>query len=240
MSTGDLLISVQNVGVKFKARNSLFSRDSVDALLDVSFDLRQGDSLGVIGRNGAGKSTLLQLLGGIIRPDSGTIINNNVTTSLLALQVGFDPDLSGRVNAVLSGMLLGFRKNEVEANLDKIIAFSELGTFIDRPVKAYSAGMKARLGFSVALEMNPDILLVDEVLGVGDVEFRKKSMEVMTAKLVSDQTIVLVSHDARTVKTLCNRAVWIENGVSRMEGNAEEVVTAYENFMQTNTPRPGM
>ena len=232
VSNGDVLISVQNVGVRFKARRSLFSRDSVEALRDVSFDLRQGDSLGIIGRNGAGKSTILQLLGGIIRPDSGTIINNNATTSLLALQVGFDQELSGRVNAVLSGMLLGFRKYEVEANLDKIISFSELGKFIDRPVKSYSAGMKARLGFSVALEMNPDVLLVDEVLGVGDVEFREKSMAVMKEKLLSDQTIVLVSHDARTVKALCNRAVWIEDGMSRMEGSAEEVVTAYENFVQ--------
>lgn len=233
VSCGDVLISVQNIGVRFKARRSLFSRDSVEALRDVSFDLYRGDSLGVIGRNGAGKSTLLQLLGGIIRPDSGKITNNNATTSLLALQVGFDPELSGRVNAILSGMLLGFRKKEVEANLDKIIAFSELGKFIDRPVKSYSAGMKARLGFSVALEMNPDVLLVDEVLGVGDIEFRKKSMAVMKSKLISDQTIVLVSHDARTVKTLCNRAVWIENGVTSMEGTAEEVVTAYEDFIQS-------
>ena len=240
MSRGDVLISVQNVGVKFNARRSLFGGDCVEALCDVSFDLRQGDSLGVIGRNGAGKSTLLQLLGGIILPDSGNIVSHNVTTSLLALQVGFDAELSGRVNAVLSGMLLGFRKKEVEANLDKIIAFSELGGFIDRPVKSYSAGMKARLGFSVALEMNPDVLLVDEVLGVGDVEFRQKSMDVMKAKLMSDQTIVLVSHDAWTVKTLCNRAVWIENGVTHMEGNAEEVVTAYEDFVQKATAGAGL
>jgi homopolymeric O-antigen transport system ATP-binding protein len=232
VSRGDVLISVQNVGVQFKSGNSLFSRDNIEALRGVSFDLLRGDSLGVIGRNGAGKSTLLQLLGGIIRPDKGKVVNNNATTSLLALQIGFDPQLSGRINAILSGMLLGFRKNEVEANLEKIIAFSELDTFIDRPVRSYSAGMKARLGFSVALEMNPDVLLVDEVLGVGDVEFRKKSMGVMKEKLLSEQTIVLVSHDALTVKALCNRAVWIENGISRMEGNAEEVVTAYENFVQ--------
>ena len=228
------LISVQNVGVTFNTRKSLFTRDHIEALKDVSFNINKGDSLGVIGRNGAGKTTLLRLLGGIIRPDKGRIVNNMATTALLALQVGFDPELSGRVNAILSGMLLGFRKNEVEANLKKIIEFSELGPFIDKPVKSYSAGMRARLGFSVALEMSPDVLLIDEVLGVGDAGFRKKSISVMQEKLKSDQTIVLVSHDAKTVKKLCNRAVWIEDGVSRLEGDVEEVVEAYERYLSEN------
>jgi len=230
----ELLISLQNVGVCFRVGKSLLRRDSVQALRDVSFDLHRGDSLGVIGRNGAGKSTLLQILGGIILPDKGRILNNNATTSLLALQVGFDSELSGRINALVGGMLLGFRKADVMANLDKIIAFSELGEFIDRPVKSYSTGMKARLGFSVALEMNPDVLLIDEVLGVGDVQFKKKSMAVMKEKLLSDQTIVLVSHDAGTIKNLCNRAVWIEDGVTVMNGASDEVVTAYERFVQEN------
>lgn len=235
MTDNITLIKVQNVGVRFASRNSLFNRDYIKALRDVSFELRRGDSLGVVGRNGAGKSTLLRLLGGIIQPDSGKIINNKATTSLLSLQVGFDLELPGRINAILSGMMLGFRKHEVEAKLEKIIAFSELGDFIDRPVKSYSTGMKARLGFSVALELNPDVLLIDEVLGVGDAEFRKKSMEVMKEKLLSDQTtIVLVSHSADTVKNLCNRAVWIEDGVTRMEGASKDVVTAYENFLMKN------
>lgn len=196
----ETLIAVQNVGVRFNTRKSLFGSDYVDALRDVSFNINRGDSVGVIGRNGAGKTTLLRLLGGIIRPDKGEIINNNATTALLALQVGFDAELSGRVNAVLSGMLLGFRKHEVEESLKKIIEFSELGPFIDKPVKSYSAGMRARLGFSVALKMSPDVLLVDEVLGVGDAGFRRKSISVMQEKLKSDQTIVLVSHNANTVK----------------------------------------
>jgi len=230
----ELLISLENVGVRFRVSKSLFRRDSVQALRDVSFKLYRGDSLGVIGRNGAGKSTLLQILGGIILPDTGKIINNNATTSLLALQAGFDPELSGRLNALVGGMLLGFRKKEVKANMDKIIAFSELGDFIDRPVKSYSTGMKARLGFSVALEMNPDVLLIDEVLGVGDVQFRQKSQAVMKEKILSDQTIVLVSHDAGTIKTLCNRAVWVEDGVTCMDGPSTEVVTAYERFVQEN------
>ena len=225
------VITVQNVGVRYGYRGSLFRNDVVEALRDVSFTLYQGDSLGIIGRNGAGKSTLLRLLGGIILPDSGRVINNNVRTSLLALQVGFDPELSGRANALLSGMLLGFRYEDVKANLDKIIAFSELGEFIDKPVKTYSVGMRGRLGFSIALEMNPDVILIDEVLGVGDKEFRKKSMAVMKKKLLSDQTVVLVSHSGQMVKKFCNRVIWIEDGVSKMEGNPNEVVDAYERYL---------
>ena len=225
------MITVQNVGVCFNTRKSLFRRDYIEALKDVSFDIKRGDSFGIIGRNGAGKTTLLRLLGGIILPDKGRIINQKATTVLLSLQVGFDPELSGRVNAILSGMLLGYRKYEVEENLNKIVDFSELGSFIDKPVKSYSAGMRARLGFSVALEMSPDVLLIDEVLGVGDAGFRKKSIAVMREKLKSDQTIVLVSHDANTVKDLCNRAVWIEDGVSLLEGNAVEVVESYESYL---------
>ena len=227
------MITVQNVGVCFNTRKSLFRRDYIEALKDVSFDIKRGDSFGIIGRNGAGKTTLLRLLGGIILPDKGRIINQKATTALLSLQVGFDPELSGRVNAILSGMLLGYRKYEVEENLNKIVDFSELGSFIDKPVKSYSAGMRARLGFSVALEMSPDVLLIDEVLGVGDAGFRKKSITVMREKLKSEQTIVLVSHDAKTVKDLCNRAVWIEDGVSLLEGNAVEVVESYESYLST-------
>jgi lipopolysaccharide transport system ATP-binding protein len=225
------VLTVQNVGVRYGYRRSLFRYDAVEALRDVSFNLYQGDSLGIVGRNGAGKSTLLKLLGGIILPDSGRVINNGVRTSLLALQVGFDPELSGRSNALLSGMLLGFRYEDVRANLDKIIAFSELGEFIDKPIKTYSAGMKGRLGFSVALEMNPEVILIDEVLGVGDRKFREKSMAVMKEKLLSDQTVVLVSHSGQIVKNFCNRAVWIEDGILKMEGFSEEIVDAYEDYI---------
>ena len=232
MSQKRPIITVQNVGVQFRRSiRSFFNQTRVIALKDVSFDLYPGDSLGVIGRNGAGKTTLLRLLGGIIRPDSGTITNHGVSTALLSLQVGFDAELSGRVNAILSGMLLGYRKQDVVARLDEIVRFAELEGFIDLPVKSYSSGMRARLGFAIALEMNPGVLLIDEVLGVGDVAFRKKSMAVMKQKLLSDQTIVLVSHNAHVIRNLCNRAVWIENGVSRMEGDSAEVVCAYERYL---------
>ena len=224
----DLLIQVQNVGVRFAFRRSIFNREYFDALKNVSCNIWRGDSLGVVGRNGAGKTTLLRILGGIIKPDCGQVINNNATTALLALQIGFDPELTGRANALISGMLLGLNKKDVLTNMDKVIDFAELHDFIDRPVRTYSAGMRARLGFSIALEMSPDILLIDEVLGVGDADFRKKSVEVMKNKLLSDQTIVFVSHSGRMVKSLCNRAMWVEKGVTIMEGDSEEVVTAYE------------
>ena len=231
MSGKDLLISVEKVGVRYSYRRFPFTRDYFEALKDVSFNLNRGDSLGIIGRNGVGKTTLLRLLGGIIHPDSGQIINYNASTSLLSLQVGFDPDLSGRGNVILSGMLLGFSREEVEVNLDEIISFSELEDFIDKPIKSYSTGMKARLGFSVAWKLNPDVLLIDEVLGVGDVKFRKKSIAVMKEKLLSDQTtIVFVSHAGATVRNLCNRVVWIEDGVVRMVGDPDEVVGEYEQY----------
>ncbi len=228
----DSIISIQNVGVRFKNRKALFFGDNYfEALKDVSFNIHRGDSVGVIGRNGAGKTTLLRVLGGIIRPDWGKIYNNNVSTALLALQVGFDPELSGRINAVICGMLLGFQKEEILNNMDEIISFSELEEFIDRPVKSYSSGMQARLGFAVALRMSPDVLLIDEVLGVGDASFQKKSLAVMQEKILSDQTIVFVSHSSATVKSLCNRAVWIENGVTMMEGESGLVVEEYEKYL---------
>jgi len=234
MNNQEVMLSVRNVGMRFRSRLSIYKRAYIQALRDVSFELYKGDSLGVIGRNGAGKSTLLMLLAGIIYPSQGEIINNNASTSLLALNLGFDNELSGRLNIITSGMFLGFSKKTVESKMESIIEFSELGNFIDEPVKTYSAGMRARLGFSITLILEPDILLIDEILGVGDKIFRNKSMKVMQEKILSDCTIVFTSHDANTIKSLCNRAVWIENGVTKMEGTAEEVVNSYEDFLFKN------
>jgi lipopolysaccharide transport system ATP-binding protein len=197
------------------------------ALKDVSFDLYHGETLAVIGRNGAGKSTLLRVLAGIISPDRGQVQGNGCSISLLSLRVGFIPHLTGRENAVLSGMLMGLRRREVEKRMDAIVEFSELGSFIDQPVRTYSAGMNARLGFSVAFQSDSDILLIDEVLGVGDVEFRKKSTAALREKIKSDKTVVLVSHTPQTVKELCDRAVWIDGGVTRVEGSRDEVLQQY-------------
>lgn len=231
--SSNIVISLRNVAVYFWLRNGFMHRHRFVALKDVSFDLFHGESLGIIGRNGAGKTTLLRLLGGITRPDRGAIINNGYKTSLLSLQAGFDPQLSGLYNAIISGMLLGFTKKEVEAKLYEIVTFAELEEFIDQPVRTYSSGMKARLGFSVAFHLDPDVLLIDEVLAVGDADFQKKSLAVMKEKIRSNRTIVLVSHSAGTIRQLCNRAVWIEGGVTRAEGDTESVLQAYEKFLQT-------
>jgi lipopolysaccharide transport system ATP-binding protein len=230
-----LLISLRNIGVRFRQGKSLFNGAYFEALKNISFDLYQGDSLGIIGRNGVGKSTLLRCLGGIIRPDRGALKNNGYRTALLSLQLGFDSQLTGRDNAVLSGMLLGFRRREIKAKLEEIISFAELEAFIDQPLYTYSNGMRARLGFSVAFHLEPDILLIDEALAVGDANFRKKSLAVMEEKIRSDRTIVLVSHQSEVIRKLCNRAVWIEHGETQMEGEAGPVVQAYEAFLRQRT-----
>lgn len=229
----ETMISVEDIEVKYIQRNFFSKNNQRQALSNISFDLYKGDSLGIIGRNGAGKSTLLRLLAGIIIPDSGRVINRGYKTALLSLQVGFVPQLSGRDNAVLSGMLLGFSKKEIEIKIDEIFKLAELKEYINFPLHAYSNGMKARLGFSVAHYLDPDILLIDEILAVGDADFRRKSLEIMQNKLLSDQTIVLISHNAKLVKKLCNRVIWIEHGTMRMEGDADSVVSCYETSLNT-------
>lgn len=226
-----LALSLKNVGVSYK-RKKLFCRDPFWALQDISFELYPGETLGVIGRNGAGKSTLLRLIAGIIKPDKGLFTNYGYSISLLSLQLGFIPYLSGRENAVLSGMLMGLRKREIIAKMQEIIDFSELGEFIDQPISTYSSGMRARLGFSVAFQVEPDILLIDEVLGVGDAEFSKKSAETLRKKIKENKTTVFVSHNPMIMRQLCQRAVWIEGGVSRMEGETSAVLEAYQEALR--------
>ena len=228
------LITLDSVSCSFLLRQGFFRRKRFVALKDISFTLHRGESLGVIGRNGAGKSTLLKILSGIYRPDRGTVtFHRKVSASLLSLQAGMDPELPGTTNAVLSAMLLGFTKQQALENLDQIIQFAELEQWINEPLKTYSTGMKARLGFAVSLKMSPDVLLIDEVLGVGDQEFRTKSMEAMKEKISSaDQTIVFVSHTIPQVIELCNRVAWIEHGELRMIGETEGVIQAYQKAAQ--------
>jgi len=238
MNTHRTLISLDDVGVDYKPSRAIFRRGTAyTALKSVSFDVLAGDSIGIIGRNGAGKSTLLKVISGIITPDRGKLTNNNASTSLLSLQTGFDPALPGRKNIYLSGLLLGFSKNHIDQQLENIIDFSELGNFIDRPVQTYSSGMRARLGFSIASQLKPDILLVDEVLAVGDHEFRQKSSQAMKEKIRSDQTVILVSHNAALVKALCNKIVWIENGTVKAKGTPEQVLENYEQYITQNPPK---
>ncbi len=222
-----ILLNLEDVGVYYRKRISLFSEERHWAIRDVTFNVRAGETLGVIGHNGAGKSTLLKLLTGIISPDEGTISRYCETASLLAINLGFVPHLSGRDNAILSGMLLGLSKEEVMARLDDMIEFSELGDQIDDPFRTYSAGMKARLGFGVAFSADPDIILVDEVLGVGDRDFRVKSTNAMKEKIQSDKTVVVVSHSEPLVREICDRLVWIENGHIMAKGDVNEVLDQY-------------
>lgn len=227
----EVVLSLSGVGVTYRKRVGFLKQSSFEALRNVSFELHEGESLGVIGSNGAGKSTLLKILSGIIRPDRGTVINRGRSTALLSLQLGFDPNLSGRDNAIVSGLLLGFRRKEVNDSLDDIIAFSELEEFIDDPLHTYSSGMRARLGFSVALIMEPEILLVDEVLGVGDADFQEKSRAEMARKIASDKTVVFVSHNTGMIQRLCNRAVWLDHGGARLVGDVTEVINTYEGYI---------
>jgi lipopolysaccharide transport system ATP-binding protein len=221
------LISLNHAGICYGRRRGVFGT-RFWALKDVTFNLYTGETLGIIGRNGAGKSTLLRLLAGIIKPNRGSIdITPGCRASLLSLQLGFVPNLSGRENAILSGMLMGLRRREIEAKLPAILEFSELGDFFERSINTYSSGMKARLGFSVAFQVDPDILLVDEVLGVGDAEFNQKSTLAMQEKIKANKTVVFVSHNPQMVQLLCDRVVWIENGKTRLEGKTEDVLNRY-------------
>ena len=228
MSTGDVVISVRNVSVSYPVKQGLMKWSRHTPLKDISFDLQRGETLGIIGRNGAGKSTLLRLIAGIIEPDGGQIINHGARVSLLSLGVGFVPHLSGRENAMLSGMLLGLRHAEIAQKMDAIIEFSGLGDFINQPLHAYSAGMRARLGFSTVTQVNPDVLLIDEVLGVGDSEFKQKSTREMRNRIKSDQTVVIVSHNLGTIRELCDRIIWLEEGERKAEGNTEAILNEYE------------
>ncbi|MBI2424591.1 MAG: ATP-binding cassette domain-containing protein [Candidatus Hydrogenedentes bacterium] len=226
----ETLLSFRNVGVSYWLRQNAFKRSRHFALKDVTFDLNRGDSLGVIGRNGCGKSTLLRLLAGVMAPDHGKIAAKpGLRVSLLTLQLGFVDYLSGRENAILSGMFLGMKKRDIMNRLNLIIEFAELGDFIDQPLSTYSSGMRARLGFAVAFQMDPDIILVDEVLGVGDADFQAKSVEIMQERIQSaNSTVVFVSHSAPLIKKLCNRAIWLENGVVKESGETAKVVDFYE------------
>jgi homopolymeric O-antigen transport system ATP-binding protein len=197
-------------------------------LRGVSLDVRRGEALGIIGRNGCGKTTLLRLLAGILRPDTGTVINHGVSVTLLALQAGFSGHLTGRENILLNALLLGMEPAEARRKLARIIEFAELGEAIDEAMETYSSGMRARLGFSTALYVDSDVLLVDEALAVGDREFVEKSRRAMRERIRSDRTVVVVSHSRSAIAQLCDRAVWLEAGRVRQIGPALEVLDAYE------------
>jgi lipopolysaccharide transport system ATP-binding protein len=200
-------------------------------LRDVSFEINQGDFLGVIGRNGSGKSTLLKLISRIIDPTSGTIKVQGRIASLLELGAGFHPELTGRENIYLNGSVYGLSRAEIRSRAKDIIAFSELAEFIDVPLKHYSSGMYVRLGFAVAVHTNPDLLLVDEVLAVGDADFQSKCLDAIQKFRASGGTMVLVSHDLATIQNLCSRALWLEDGLVQAFGQPTDVVMSYLRYL---------
>ncbi len=233
----DPIIRLENVGVAFNAQLRVGS-PRFWALEDVSLTLAPGDRLGVVGRNGSGKSTLLRTIAGIITPDRGRLKRAPVSCQLLSLALGFVPHLSGRDNAVLSGLMLGLRRREIMRRLPAILEFSELGDFFDQPISSYSTGMTMRLGFSVAMQVEPDVLLIDEVLAVGDTEFQHKSGSALRERIHSGKTIVFVSHDDEQIRQVCNRALWIEHGRSMMQGQVDEVLAAYHAAPSPSAPPP--
>lgn len=229
MMSASPLVRLRDVGVCYTSRSIFPSRARHWALRKVTFDLHHGETLGIVGRNGSGKSTLLRLLARIIEPDRGELTRGPERTALLSLQAGFLPHLSGRENIMLGGILLGFRHGEMLEKAGSIIEFSQLGYCIDDPLATYSQGMKARLGFALALQVDPEILLIDEILGVGDMEFRKRSSEALKERIRSDRTVVLVSHDLKTMESHCDRIAWIERGETVAVGGVPEVLREYRN-----------
>jgi len=198
------------------------------ALRDVSFEVEKGKKLGIIGLNGAGKSTLLKIISGVMKATEGSIEINGKIVPLLELGSGFDPEYTGRENIFLKGSLLGYSKGYLEEKFDEIVEFSELEDFIDVPMKNYSTGMSARLAFSIATVVEPQIMILDEVLSVGDAKFREKSEERMKSLMNEDVTLLFVSHSINQVRTLCDKVIWLENGELIMQGPVEEVCDKYD------------
>jgi ABC-type polysaccharide/polyol phosphate transport system ATPase subunit len=204
----------------------------IQAVKDVSFEVPHGTVLGIVGANGAGKSTLVRTIAGILPPTEGRIDVYGRVSTLLALGVGFNKDLSGRDNVRLGGLAAGLARDQLESKYEEIVKFAELGEFMDMPMRTYSSGMYGRLAFSVAVNMDPDILLIDEALSVGDARFRRKSANKMRELCNQAHTIVLVSHALGSIRELCDQAIWMDHGVMRMWDEPEAVVDAYTEFLE--------
>ncbi len=218
---------LKNLLIHLPSAVSAIRNSRYEALKDVSFEVKKGEAFGIIGKNGAGKSTILGLIAGVLKPTEGRVVIKGRASALLELGAGFHPELTGRENIILNGIILGLAKAEVLRKLDEIIEFSELTEFIDQPIRVYSSGMLARLGFSVVAHLDPDILLIDEILAVGDLEFQKKCIDKMTGFKKNGVTIIFVSHSMEDVKEICDRAMWIENHTAKMLGKSKDVILSY-------------
>lgn len=237
-------IEVENLCINYKGLKSYSIKQNLlrgkrskaeefQAVKNISFKVKKGEILGLVGKNGSGKSTMLRAIAGIFSPNSGTIDLHGNSVSLLSIGVGFQKELSGRENILLSGMLLGFSEKQINERMDEIIEFSELKDFIDAPVRTYSSGMYSKLAFSITAILETDIILIDEVLSVGDSRFKKKSYKKMK-ELISDEdrTVVIVSHETKTIAELCDKVLWINDGELVQYGEATQVLQAYEEFMK--------
>ena len=236
-------IDVKDLHISYKCLKSFSIKRSLlqlkktdtevfEAVKGVSFSVKKGEILGIVGKNGSGKSTMLKAIAGIFSPDEGSIDLHGNSVSLLSIGVGFQKKLTGRENILLSGLLLGFSEEQVRAKMDEIINFAGLGKFIDMPVKTYSSGMYSKLAFSIKAILEADIMLIDEVLSVGDAKFKKKSYNKMK-ELISneDRTVVIVSHSSQQLQELCTSILWLHEGELRMQGETKKVLEAYEEFM---------
>ncbi|MBE6790408.1 MAG: ABC transporter ATP-binding protein [Ruminococcaceae bacterium] len=239
----EFAIEVENLSISYKGlksysikknllRRKRSEKEEFRAVKNLSFKLKKGEILGIVGKNGSGKSTLLKAIAGIFTPDEGSIDLHGNSISLLAIGVGFIKELTGRENILLSGMLLGFTEKEIKSRTDEIIEFSELGDFIDKPVRTYSSGMYSKLSFAITAILETDIILIDEVLSVGDARFRKKSYAKMKELInQNDRTVVIVSHDNKTLIDLCDKLLWINDGEVMQFGETKAVLSAYEKYV---------
>ena len=245
----DIVIEVKNATVRFNKSSESISGlkeyiikmlkrelmfQEFLALKNINFTVKRGESWGLIGKNGSGKSTLLKLISGIIRPYQGNVTVNGSISPLIELGAGFDPELTARENIFLNGALLGYSKTFIESHFQEIVDFAELNDFIDVPIKNFSSGMSARLGFAIATVQKPDILIVDEVLAVGDLAFQQKCKERMESLLSNGTTLLFVSHSIEQVKELCSKAIWIDNGEVRAIGDTYSVSQEYISSMVNN------
>ena len=241
-------INVKNVSKKFRLyhekRTTLFESivgsvnrkhhyETLQVLDDISFNVKKGESFGIVGRNGSGKTTLLRILSNIYQPDSGSVETNGIVVPVLALGLGFHPDLTAITNIYQSSILLGISRKQIKEKIDDIIKFAELEKFADTKLKNFSSGMQMRLAFATAVQVDPAVLLLDEVIAVGDLNFQKKCLDVMLDFKKRGKSIVLVSHDSASVKELCDRAMFLKDGSIEIIGNPDDVINSYENYMDS-------
>ncbi len=239
----EVAIRIENVGMTFRLVNNKtgsvknyliqaikkkISYKEFKALQNINFDVYKGEVVGIVGLNGAGKSTLFKIIAGVLKPTTGKVHKYGSVAPLIELGAGFNGELSGRENIYLNGLLLGYSKKFIGQQMENIIEFADIGEFIDNPINNYSSGMKARLGFAIATAVNPDILIVDEVLSVGDYKFREKCSKRIKEMISTGTTVLMVSHSIGTIESMCNRVVWIEKGEIKQIGDTQEVLPKYQ------------